>query len=321
MVARKCLRRGTNRIRQSLLAGLIASALICVPASAGTIVEVQTVLGSFYLELNDEAAPQTVANFLSYVNTDRYNSTIIHNVQAGGQIMGGGYGYNSCDQGPIPIQTDPPIPFESTGLSNLSGTIAMLHFADDINSAASQWYINLGNAPDLDSLNGGYAVFGEVIGDGLSVIGNIAQLPTSIVTPFVDVPVIDYLGFTANCANFTRDNLVQLVMSVVARDNGEATSRFDNASGMLSVDIDAGALGFLNLSFTIYESEPQVVIQAQLESAVELPTPVPSMARFNVFNGELHLPELAVDGTVLFRNVVFTLTDEDSALFTLTAFE
>ncbi|MEX2469809.1 MAG: hypothetical protein WD396_08650, partial [Pseudohongiellaceae bacterium] len=120
---------------------------------------------------------------------------------------------------------------------------------------------------------------------------------------------------------FTRDNLVQLVMSVVARDNGEATSRFDNASGMLSVDIDAGALGFLNLSFTIYESEPQVVIQAQLESAVELPTPVPSMARFNVFNGELHLPELAVDGTVLFRNVVFTLTDEDSALFTLTAFE
>ena len=77
----------------------------------------------------------------------------------------------------------------------------------------------------------------------------------------------------------------------------------------------------MGLSFSIYSIEPNVVIQALAESVVILEGSVPGIASFNLAIGNLTLPELSANGEVVFRNLVFLLTDAQNLLFTLQSFE
>jgi cyclophilin family peptidyl-prolyl cis-trans isomerase len=140
-----------------------------------TLVDVSTTFGSFELELYGTQTPLTVANFLSYVTNDLYDNTIIHRSVPGFVIQGGGFGLlgNSLPNVPTnaPVENEP-------GISNLRGSIAMAKVGGDPNSATSQWFINLGdNSSNLDSQNGGFTVFGEVVGSGMSVVDAIAAVP------------------------------------------------------------------------------------------------------------------------------------------------
>ncbi|MFZ8955717.1 MAG: peptidylprolyl isomerase [Pseudohongiellaceae bacterium] len=168
----RCRLRRLERVR-----GMIAiSAILGFPGAtiAGTIVEVQTSFGNFYLEIDEESAPVTGGNFLNYVRSGRYNNTFIHGAIGGSLIRGGGYTYTNCADGPQRIELDDPIPLEDTGLSNLNGTIAALRPSSELNGATSEWFINLGADTTLDTQDGGYAVFGRVLGDGLNVVRNIS---------------------------------------------------------------------------------------------------------------------------------------------------
>src|SRR5207237_5843556 len=64
------------------------------PAVTGTVERVTTDLGPVYIELFDTRTPLTVANFLHYVNTGRYNGTIIHRSVPGFVEQGGGFNPN-----------------------------------------------------------------------------------------------------------------------------------------------------------------------------------------------------------------------------------
>ena len=224
------------------------SALLCLSvtsiAEAGTIVEVQTSFGNFYLEIDEESAPVTGGNFLNYVRSGRYNNTFIHGAIGGSLIRGGGYTYTNCADGPQRIELDDPIPLEDTGLSNLDGTIAALRPSSELNGATSEWFINLGADTTLDTQDGGYAVFGRV---WATVSMWFATFPWPILCGWVSFWKlhINYFQSTVNCQQFSRDNLILVLMSVVNEDSLAATASFDAVSELLEVNVDLGADGFI----------------------------------------------------------------------------
>lgn len=164
------------------------------PYLAGdTIVQMQTNQGTIYLELFNSQAPATVTNFLSYVNSGQYNNTLIYRaVQGFVDQTGADYPVDpnnnpittstpaSTDLGNINTLSNPPTvenEYNDTR-PNVTGTIAMAKQSGDPNSASTEWFINLGdNSENLDNQNGGFTVFGQVVG-GMSVvqaIGNITE--------------------------------------------------------------------------------------------------------------------------------------------------
>lgn len=157
---------------------------------AGAQVRLETSLGPITVELADDQAPKTVANFLSYVREGFYNGTIFHRVIDGFMIQGGGFS-SDFQQKP----THAPIANEAdNGLKNLRGTIAMARTGDP-HSATAQFFINVKDNLALDHRSPtpqgwGYAVFGKVV-EGMDVVDKIRQVPTGVGGPgghFSDVP-------------------------------------------------------------------------------------------------------------------------------------
>ena len=146
--------------------------------AVGTVTRFETTQGTFDVELLDDDAPNTVANFLNYF--DRYVDSIVHRSATNAMgdpfvIQGGGIvldGMDNVDD----IVKDAPIDSEFTGEnSNLRGTIAMALSGGDANSATSEWFVNMSD--DNAFLDGQqFTVFGEVVGDGMDVLDQIATL-------------------------------------------------------------------------------------------------------------------------------------------------
>ncbi len=169
-----------------------------VMAQNGPRVKLETSKGTIVLELDAEAAPKTVENFLTYVRKGHYDGTIFHRVIPRFMIQGGGF-TPSMEQKP----TGKPIRNEAAnGLKNLRGTVAMAR-TSKVDSATAQFFINLVDNPYLDhsddSASGyGYCVFGRVV-EGMDVVDAIAGVPTGVrrvtdprsgkAVPFRDVPV------------------------------------------------------------------------------------------------------------------------------------
>ena len=148
-------------------------------------VKLQTSMGDIVIELNEEAAPVTVKNFLDYVQSGFYNGTIFHRVINGFMIQGGGHEANMRKK-----ETKAPIVNEAPGgLKNDRGTIAMAR-TNNPNSATSQFFINLVNNNNLNysPQNPGYTVFGKVV-DGMEVVDAIAKVKTTVRSGMRDVPV------------------------------------------------------------------------------------------------------------------------------------
>ncbi|NVD07364.1 peptidyl-prolyl cis-trans isomerase [Vibrio sp. JPW-9-11-11] len=160
-------------------------ALVSSMALAGPKVEFETSLGQFTVELNQEKAPVTVANFIKYVEDGSYVGSQFHRVIPGFMAQGGGF-----DQNMQSLPTYPPIKNEaSNGLKNSSATIAMAR-TNNPNSATRQFFVNLvdNHFLDYDQRPPGYAVFGKVT-QGFDVIQKMGQQPTHSVGRYRDVPV------------------------------------------------------------------------------------------------------------------------------------
>ena len=148
-------------------------------------VSMQTSLGAVVLELNPTAAPLSTDNFLQYVNSKLYDNTLIHRVVTTGIFVAQG-GWLTPTPAVQPGQKAAIALEVNKGLSNLKGTIAMARSAE-LNSATSQFFFNLADNTDLDTANGGYAVFGKVI-TGLSVLDALINVPTSTQYGLSDFP-------------------------------------------------------------------------------------------------------------------------------------
>ena len=137
------------------------------------MITIKTNYGNFSIELNEEKAPITVKNFLSYVDKDFFTGTIFHRVIDGFMIQGGGF-----DKDMMQKEADAPIKNEANnGLKNLPYTLAMARTSEP-DSASSQFFINVANNSFLDfpgQDGAGYCVFGKVV-DGTDVIDNIGKV-------------------------------------------------------------------------------------------------------------------------------------------------
>ena len=150
------------------------------------MVKVETSMGDIVIELNEQAAPVTVKNFLEYVEKDFFDGTIFHRVIRDFMIQGGGFTEQMGQK-----QTREPIINEANnGLSNTRGTIAMAR-TNDPDSATAQFFINHSNNDFLnyvENANPGYAVFGKTI-EGMDVVDKIASVKTTAQMGMGDVPV------------------------------------------------------------------------------------------------------------------------------------
>ena len=160
-------------------------------SQATTMVRFETTLGNFDVQLYDDDTPISVANFLSYVTTDRWDGTIVHRTVDDFVIQGGGYSLDPDIFNTTPVTTDAAIQNESL-FSNVRGTIAYARTSDP-NSATSQWFINLKDNLFLDgNSSSGYAVFGHIVDNGMDVVDAIAALErVDYGVPFGEVPVLD----------------------------------------------------------------------------------------------------------------------------------
>lgn len=296
----------------ALLLALLPLSIQAVHAS--TFVQVNTSLGNFLVELLDSTTPGTVSNFLNYVNSGRYNGTAVHRSVPDFVIQGGWLTFDESVNNFSTIAADPNIVNEP-GISNTRGTIAMAKVAGDPDSANSQWFINLSDAnTGLNSSNGGFTVFGRVLGDGMDVVDAISNLPITTInggplpqggSPF---PLINFNGGTLLNANF-----VSVSMAVVP---GPA-NYVEPITNLLRVKVDGGAAGMASVSFTVNSTSPEAVIQLNLESIVGLTETATDFATFDEATGRLVLPELVVDGVVAYQNLVFQLTNPELFQFTL----
>jgi cyclophilin family peptidyl-prolyl cis-trans isomerase len=157
-------------------------------AAVPTVVVIDTTMGAIEVELNDQKAPQTVKNFLSYVDDKFYDGTIFHRVINSFMIQGGGFNEQMQEK-----KTKAPIKNEASHLlPNDVGTIAMARTSEP-NSATSQFFINVANNTSLNYQGPGpaqigYAVFGKVT-KGLYVVDRIKSVKTGTLAPHSDVPM------------------------------------------------------------------------------------------------------------------------------------
>ena len=139
---------------------------------------IKTSKGDIKLELDQEKAPNTVANFLAYVESGHYNGTIFHRVIDNFMVQGGGF--DACmNQKPAPDTVDNEA---DNGLANDRGTIAMARTSDP-HSAGAQFFINVKDNAFLNHTaktpqGWGYCVFGKVI-EGMDVVDAIKGVPTA----------------------------------------------------------------------------------------------------------------------------------------------
>jgi cyclophilin family peptidyl-prolyl cis-trans isomerase len=165
----------------------VAIATEAPKAQGNPIVIMETDAGAIELELFQDKAPISVANFLSYVEKGHYNGTIFHRVINGFMIQGGGLDKNMNEK-----KVGSPIKNEATnGLQNEAGTLAMARMSAP-DSATAQFFINFENNSFLDHRDNGqgfgYAVFGKVK-SGMSVVSKIKMAKTGNVKGYSDVPV------------------------------------------------------------------------------------------------------------------------------------
>lgn len=202
-----------------ILAACLGLVGLARPVVAGTIVRFE-VLGNYSMdvELYDDQVPETVANFLAYVDAGSYTNSIFHRSTTGNPqniqvVQGGGF---TLDQSVIsPVATGSAIALQAV-IPNTRGTIAMAR-GEDPDTATCQWYFNVTDNPSLDRvvdpnsgavLNAGYSVFGRIVADtipplnpqvsGLALLDQIAALQAFDLNeqlgtpggPFATVPLI-----------------------------------------------------------------------------------------------------------------------------------
>ena len=175
---------------------MLACALLLLPLLAAftataqntnPIVIVKTSMGSFNIELYPDKAPETVKNFLLYVDEGFYAGTLFHRVIDGFMIQGGG-----LDKEMNRKKTREGIVNEAGNkIKNTVGTVAMARTGDP-NSATAQFFVNVNDNTPLDyrdsSREGiGYCVFGKVV-QGMDVVEKIKAVPTGVKNGMRDVP-------------------------------------------------------------------------------------------------------------------------------------
>ena len=173
-------------IAAAVAAGAISASQVQPGAEVRPRVLIKTTKGAIKIELFADQTPQTVQNFLSYVDEKFFDDTIFHRVIRNFVVQGGGF---TPELEMKPVQASVEIESKKN-LANVRGSVAMAR-NDDKNSATSQFFINVKNNDQLDrkAFRFGYTVFGRVI-EGMEVVDRISRVQTSRRGLMDDVPIL-----------------------------------------------------------------------------------------------------------------------------------
>ncbi len=235
-------------------------------AVSGTVIKFETnapLAGNdFYVELTDNT-PLTNANFLSYVNSGAYDNSIFNRSVSNFILQGGGFKAPTvaADQ-PESIPTPGAIQNEP-GNPNIRGTIAMAKSAGQTDGATSQFFFNLDTNLFLDSDNGGYTVFGEVLGSGMTVVDTMSSTVIYNASTYYSNTALPTLPLW----NINQDNIIRpndfvkienadvvtesalFTYQVSSSDSAKLTASFDGNRNLVLTPV-GGATGSIDITVT-----------------------------------------------------------------------
>jgi peptidyl-prolyl cis-trans isomerase A (cyclophilin A) len=326
-------------MKNQILATLLRLLLVCLPITGAfaqqtdpDVIEVvcfKTNMGEFCIRLFPEDAPQTVANFLKYVNDGDYDGVVLHRSVPGFVVQTGGYRFDN-QQGFVPIPKDANVVNEFKR-SNKRGTVAMAKLGNDPNSATNEWFVNLADnttgEENLDVQNGGFTVFGEVV-IGMEVVDNISRLPRRNIgsifgSPFEQTPMLGYDNY------FTSDYFVTVTDAVVEqRDTTPPPSVEDPFPGVTTVATYASNVFAAPVQWTDGRMYRMIFVQkgttgppyAFTVDTLLITTLNDTGQKRAVFDGEyLTIPSVKIPGGII-TDVRLKLSDRRVLEFTLETF-
>jgi len=316
--------RGTALAATVLMATTVASV-----AEANTLVRVTSTFGDFTLELFDDQTPNTVNNFLGYVDRGDYDMTVVHRSVNDFVIQVGAYNWlgDCVNESPLPgvncsasfTEQQAPVVNEPV-VSNTEGTIAMAKVDGNPNSATSQWFINLGdNSENLDNQNGGFTAFGRVLGEGLSVARAINDLEErNIGGAASEMPVRNLSSGLPKTENL-------VLMSAYRVDRfSTAMHVFEYSSGRLATYVNLGDLGTYSLQFNLVQDTGEIIFALDTTNMVPLEITPEGMANYLPGEQKVAIPSVEVNnnGSVsVLNNVVLRMIDESQMRFVLESYE
>lgn len=212
-------------------------------ARAGTLAQFHTIVGDLEVELYDQDKPVTVRNFIDYVRSGQYRNTLIHRWEPGFVIQGGGYvatNLTNINASFAPVTSFGNITNEfgvGRPFSNVYGTIAMARMGGQTNSATSQWFINLTNNAFLDTIDGGYTVFGRVAGG------------TNMLNRFNDLNVVNGV-YTNGIYVYQRSSPFSELPVLQVSTNPPTYDVFITEITLLNVQVASGGSGGREISWT-----------------------------------------------------------------------
>ncbi|MEQ8209789.1 MAG: peptidylprolyl isomerase [Lacipirellulaceae bacterium] len=253
-----------------------------------TVVRFDSVLGAIDVRLFDAATPISTQNIINYINDGDYEDNFVHRSVPGFIIQAGGFNFPE-GVGVQNVPTDPPI-LNEFGITNIRGTIAYAKVGPPegqppnpttINSATSGFFFNLAdNASNLDNQNGGFTVFGRVVGNGMAVADAIANLPrVNAGGAFTTLPVIDFQGGTIFRENLALFNDISILTNPDADytfngvvSNADLVVWETDFGSALDVEADGNGSGVVDGSdFLIWQQ--QLVTSGALHAATAVPEP------------------------------------------------
>jgi len=291
---------------------LLAQSYVCIDSS----------VGEFCIELFPTAAPKTVANFLNYVRGGDYDNTIIHRSLPGFVIQGGGYYYSNSSSSAVAIPKDGAVVNEFNQ-SNLRGTISMAKLGNDPNSATNEWFINLGNnSANLDAQNGGFTVFGRVIGNGMAGVDAIAgksvrDLSFTLGGAFTDVPLLKIDNAITADDFVTLERVYEADQNNLPTDPQLAVTTGVFSGTVLTVPVQYRG-NLYRMVFDLYGTPPNYAFRLRTTQIVQLKDIGQDRAIYRF--EKLTIPTVLY-GTAVLKNLVFDLTSIPNLEFTLVSYD